>query len=43
VNAASRGHGKHFSSMSPRGGHKFSRGGSKFSRGTSGIYRNWSP
>src|SRR5262245_23619916 len=37
VNAGPRGHGghgKHFSSMSPRGGHKFSRG-------TSGTYRNW--
>jgi hypothetical protein len=44
-----RGHGryhgkqdKHFSSVSSRGGHKFSRSGSeKFSRGNSGKYRNW--
>jgi hypothetical protein len=51
VNAAPRGHGghgrhggyhgKHFSSISPRGGHKFSRSSPKFSRGTSGTYRNW--
>jgi hypothetical protein len=36
------GHGGHFSSISPRGGHKFSRSGSKFTRGTGGKYRNWS-
>src|ERR1043166_2845560 len=34
-------HGGHFSSISPRGGHKFSRNGSTFSRGKSGTYRNW--
>jgi len=34
--------GKHFSSVSQRGGHKFSRGGPKFSRGKSVAYRNWS-
>src|SRR5713101_3609079 len=42
VRAEHGGHGGHFSSMSPRGGHKFSRSGSKFSRGASGKYRNWS-
>jgi len=36
------GHGGHFSSISPRGGHKFSGSGSKFTRGASGTYRNWS-
>jgi hypothetical protein len=34
-------HAKHFSSMSPRGGRKFSRSGAQFSRATSGTYRNW--
>ena len=35
------GHGGHFSSISPRGGHKFSRGGSKFSRGGKWRADNW--
>src|SRR6266705_42356 len=45
LHAAPRGHGGHggpFSSISTRGGHKFSRCGSKFTRGASGTYRNWS-
>jgi len=35
------GHGGHFSSISPRGGHKFSRSGSKFSRGGNWSGGNW--
>ena len=42
VNADPRGGRRHFSSMSPRGGHAFTRGGATFGRSTSGTYRNWS-
>src|SRR5436309_13765363 len=42
VNADPRGGRRHFSSMSPRGGHAFTRGGATFGRATSGTYRNWS-
>src|SRR6266567_1990720 len=35
-------HGGHFSSISPRGGHKFSRSGSTFSRGGKWGGGNWS-
>jgi hypothetical protein len=41
VNADPRGGRRHFSSMSPRGGHAFTRGGATFGRSTSGTYRNW--
>jgi len=34
-------HGKHFTSVSPRGGGNFSQSGWKFSRGKSAKYRNW--
>jgi hypothetical protein len=42
VNADPRGGRRHFSSMSPRGGHAFTRGGATFGRSTSGTYRSWS-
>jgi len=42
VNADPRGGHRHFSSMSPRGGHAFTRGGATFGRSIQGTYRNWS-
>src|SRR5207248_6348782 len=42
VNADPRGGRRHFSSMSPRGGHAVTRSGATFGRATSGTYRNWS-
>jgi hypothetical protein len=43
VNADPRSGHRHFSSISPRGGHTFTRSGQPtFGRSTSGTYRNWS-